>query len=515
MSYSSKSAICRKPHPDFPLTPRADGRWAKKIKGKVYIFTGTADEAVMEWERVKSYRMAGRTPPPKGDPAGLSVRQLCNQFLNSKRLLLDSGEIVGRTFQDYHTVCERIVEAFGKDKLVDDLAAADFEQLRAMLSKTRGPVAIGNDITRIRMVFKYAFDQGLIDRPIRYGQTFRKPGRTVLRNLRNAKGKRMFEAADILRMMTAASPQVKAMILLGINCGMGNADCGTLPIKALDLKAGWLDFPRPKTGMPRRCPLWPETVDALAAAIDTRPQPKPEAEGLVFITAKGLKWAKSKDDNPVCKETRKILQTLNLHRVGLSFYALRHTFETIGGESRDQVAVDAIMGHAPSSSDMASVYRERISDERLIAVVNHVRGWLFAEGCEVNDATRAELLDVQAKFGVGRWRPPFPSAAGGGEFRCVRLDGVETEPGFGVERGVERTGSVRPWMRRDAHHVGSVSDGRSCGPRLRFGLVWTAPTSGSDRTYSTQPWGPLFAEMLNKGFCREFCEVAARLFNGG
>jgi integrase len=73
-------------------------------------------------------------------------------------------------------------------------------------------------------------------------------------------------------------------------------------------------------------------------------------------------------------ETRKLLNALGIngHR---NFYALRHTFETIGGEARDQPAVDAIMGHA--RDDMASVYRERISDERLRAVVEHVRQWLF------------------------------------------------------------------------------------------------------------------------------------------
>ena len=67
-------------------------------------------------------------------------------------------------------------------------------------------------------------------------------------------------------------------------------------------------------------------------------------------------------DCPVAKETRKLLDTLKLHRTGRGFYAIRHTFETIGGESRDQVAVDHIMGHADSS--MSAVYRERISDDR-------------------------------------------------------------------------------------------------------------------------------------------------------
>ena len=68
---------------------------------------------------------------------------------------------------------------------------------------------------------------------------------------------------------------------------------------------------------------------------------------------------------------------MKMKRPGLSFYALRHTFETIGGESRDQVAVDFIMGHAPEDDDMGSHYRERISNERLVAVTNFVRTWLF------------------------------------------------------------------------------------------------------------------------------------------
>jgi hypothetical protein len=41
------------------------------------------------------------------------------------------------------------------------------------------------------------------------------------------------------------------------------------------------------------------------------------------------------------------------------------------------VAVDHITGHA--QDDMALVYHERISDERLKAVSDHVRTWVFGE----------------------------------------------------------------------------------------------------------------------------------------
>ena len=61
----------------------------------------------------------------------------------------------------------------------------------------------------------------------------------------------------------------------------------------------------------------------------------------------------------------------------MNFYALRHTFETIAGESLDQVGVNAIMGH--SDGTMAGMYRERVTDERLLRVTDHVHAWLFGD----------------------------------------------------------------------------------------------------------------------------------------
>ncbi|MEX0585605.1 MAG: tyrosine-type recombinase/integrase, partial [Pirellulales bacterium] len=163
-----------------------------------------------------------------------------------------------------------------------------------------------------------------------------------------------------------------------VNGGLGNSDIGNMPLSAVDLQRGWINYPRPKTGIERRFPLWPETVEALKASLASRPTPKDDADkGLFFLTKYGQSWAKGTSTNPISAEFRKRLDPLGLHRPGLGFYALRHTFETVAGESRDQVAVNYIMGHAPAGNDMASVYRERISDKRLQAVTEHVRGWLF------------------------------------------------------------------------------------------------------------------------------------------
>ncbi len=391
---SRKSALDRpkKPYPDFPLSPHASGAWQKKIRGKVHYFGkwGRVVNGVLTriegdgWkEALELYKAqaddlhAGRTPRVKSGE--LTVADLCNHFLTAKQRQLEAGELGSRMFAEYKGTTDRLVSTFGKTRLVDDLAANDFEALRADHAKQWGPVRLGNEIQKVRTVFKYGFEAGLIEKPVRYGPQFKKPSRHVLRKHRAASGQRMFEAGEIRAMLDSASPQLRAMILLGVNAGFGNSDCGTLPRSAVDLDGGLVKFPRPKTGIERRCPLWPETVEALKAVIAERPTPTAEADaGLVFVTKYGRPWSHGGTSDAVTQETGKLLRTLKINgRRGLGFYALRHTFRTVADATRDFPAVRLIMGHADDSID--SVYREHIDDSRLQAVADHVRAWLWTK----------------------------------------------------------------------------------------------------------------------------------------
>ena len=169
---------------------------------------------------------------------------------------------------------------------------------------------------------------------------------------------------------------MKAMILLGINAALGNTDIGRLKKSHIDFNSNFLDFPRPKTGIERRCPLWPETIDALKTVLEFRPAPKnPNDDNLVFLTDFGNRWAPETRTSTVGKEFAKIVGKLNLSQSGRGFYSLRHTHRTISDGSKDFVVCNLIMGHADQS--MASVYREQIADERLQVVAEHVRSWLF------------------------------------------------------------------------------------------------------------------------------------------
>ena len=364
---------------DFPLWQRKDGRWCRKINRRVHYFGTDRGEALEEWLRVKDDLLAGRTPREPAE--GLTIVDLCDAFLVAKQMLVDSGELSRRTFADYKHTTDRLVAVFGRTRPVDDLAPSDFDDLRRELAKTRGIVGIANAIRMTRIVFKYAVDADLTERPIRFGPMFRVK-RDKIRKASAGRAPRMFDANQLRAILKASDDTMKAMVLLGMNCGFGQTDIANLPRTAIDLKRGWVNFPRIKTGAPRRIPLWPETIAGIRKAIEARPVPKDAADAdMVFITKYGRRWtrttAKGGPIDGVAQEFAKLLRNLKLKRAGLGFYALRHTHATVSSGACDQIVTNAIMGHLPASDDMPGRYREHIADERLRKVTEHVRRWLF------------------------------------------------------------------------------------------------------------------------------------------
>ncbi len=178
-----------KPYADYPLYAHANGQWSKKVRGKTHFF-GRWDEpdaALEKWKAQQDDLRAGRTPRLAGD--GLSVKELVNRYLSTKQAEVLTLEISQRHFSDLFAVCQFIANHFGKNRLVVDLAADDFEQLRNMLAKTNGYWALSGRIVKIRSVFKYAYEAGLIDKPMRFGPAFRIPSKNAHRRERMDKRK--------------------------------------------------------------------------------------------------------------------------------------------------------------------------------------------------------------------------------------------------------------------------------------------------------------------------------------
>lgn len=371
----------------FPLYLHKSGHYAKKVRGKVHYFGKDRDTALALWIEQSEDLLAGRTIRPQGE--GPTVSYICNALLTAKQTLVDSGELSPRTWEGYRAASEIMTKHFGRNRLVSDLKPADFVGFRAAIAKNRGVVSVGNVVRHVRGIFKHAYKCDLIEKPIKYGDNFSLPKPKAVRAARQARGERMFEAADLRKLIKAANEPLRAMILLAINCGFGQTDCSRLTIRSLDLVKGWHRFPRPKTAAERRCPLWPETIASLKHVLSKRHEPKdPALADRVFITVFGGEFVKSVQRE--AGNTRrvvsidsiglvfgKLLKKLELGRSGIGFYAIRHTFQTISEGAGDPVAVSHIMGHIPQSGDMAAKYRERIEDSRLIAVSEFVRQWLF------------------------------------------------------------------------------------------------------------------------------------------
>ncbi len=388
-----------KPYDGFPLTAHPNGSWCKKIRGRLFYFGpwDNPDGALKDYLEQRDDLHAGRSPKPIKDRA--TVGYALDHFLSSKKIALDTGELSERSYREHVRTCERINAALGTHRLLSDIDSTALDKLRLSLESgfrstvTRGrdkakkrakpksklsPTTVKGELTRARMVFLHV-NENLAEKPIVYRKPLRSPSRRTMRQVVNERGDRSFTREQVKSLIDGASPQLRAMIYLGINCGFGNSDCATLPISKLDLDGGWHTYWRPKTQNPRRCPLWPETVKAIKAVLAVRPESGTvEAADYLFLTREGNCWTKADGWNAISTEFRKLLKANSMYVRGVTgFYCLRRTFETVATDTRHQVAVDFIMGHCPPTDDMAAVYRQRVSDESLKLVSDFVRNWLI------------------------------------------------------------------------------------------------------------------------------------------
>lgn len=380
-----------KPYKDFPLFPHGSGQWAKKIRGKLWYFGvwENTDEALQRFVRERDIILAGGNPrigSTTTTPDGHTVAQICNHYLTSQERKVADGELVSRTFADYVKTGKRVAEFFGRETIAGTLKPAHFTAFRRSFPKSWGARTVGREIRQTRGIFKHAAENELLDHIPNFGTEFKEPKRRVVRKgdrqRRIDNGLMMFEASEVRTMLKHARHPWRAMILLGVNCGMGNTDLANLPRRVIDLDGGWLVYGRQKTGIDRSCPLWPETVEAVRDVISKRGEPKNfEDSDVVFLTKFGNRFVRETQPGSfadgISEAFAKMLRRWEMKRPGLNFYSLRRTFETVAQETGQQNAVDYIMGHCDHS--MASVYRQRFGDKQLLSVSEHVREWLFDE----------------------------------------------------------------------------------------------------------------------------------------
>jgi integrase len=390
------------------LVPVADGGWRQALeeyeawKAKQDLLereaTALKAKADNEQARVEEERVAVLEANASDR---LTLLDFCDLFLDFKYKQMERKDLERVTYDDYVCATELLLEQFGNNKAVEELGANDFADLRTLMAKKwNSPSRVGKFITMTGTIFKTAFKAGWIERIPNYGHDFSKPSKKRAKKYKDEGGDKLFTRDEVhallratidgawsvnkqgKRIGTGPSTQMRAMIFLGINCGFGNKDVGTLPLSAIDLKNRLIKFPRPKTGVDRECPLWPETVKAIEDVIAERRDTKCKT---LFVTKYDRPWHREKvesdsetvpGDDAVKRIFSKLLKALHINgRRNIGFYSLRHTFATVAMELDDRDAVKAIMGH--SDPEMLARYNHgQVPLKRRQAVASHVRRWL-------------------------------------------------------------------------------------------------------------------------------------------
>jgi integrase len=302
--------------------------------------------------------------------------------MESKEATKDAGDLAQRTYDELYQTCKLFMGVVPPSTPAKIIGPAHFSKVLAAINrKCASPNSRGKFVGQIKSVFKHAYDTGLIERPANFGKSFAKPNAKAYRKHENAKADQTFSCDQIKLLLKHADANAKAMVLLGINAGFLNTELSELPRSAI--KGDYLEWPRAKTCTFRRVKLWTETKAAIDAAIKAGP-----IDGeLVFYRSKNRDFSDTQRNG---RHIGRLFETV-LHAAkieGHSFRDLRYTFATIAEEAPnlDPPAIRLIMGHTDSNNDMAARYRQRISDERLCAVCDHVRQWLFGSAAKKGGA---------------------------------------------------------------------------------------------------------------------------------
>lgn len=390
---AQKSSACKpaKPYNEFPLFAHSNGQWAKKIRGKFWYFGKWEDGWKPALERYLDELdeiQAGRDPRAAGVvevSEGITVADLLNAYLGDLDERKTRKEISPRHFSDCQGSCKRVVEHFGRRVLAGSLRAADFTSLRNSLPADWSPHKAGNEIARMKAAFRWGAASELLGGIPNFGPAFRKPNKREVRRAQQQReaqhGKLDFSASEAWQLVASSSGWLQACILLGLNAGFGAADCGRLRKRNIDFATRRYELPRAKTGIPRVFIIWQRTLDSMTRAMADRPVARVDNDNdLCFLSSHGrpVWWESqkgSKCDN-VGKAFMKLCKKLEIYKPGRSFYSLRRTFETVGGNAKDQVAVNLAMGHTDDST--AEIYRQGIDDQRLVDVADHVERWFLS-----------------------------------------------------------------------------------------------------------------------------------------
>lgn len=361
-------------NPGFPLSyHRATGRFYKTFKGKRHYFGSDPREAKQRFDTEWHYIKLGQPVPGVGE---LTVADLIDDWLEDRRLDIGQpGGIKARTWKDYKRYALFYLEHLPPELPVSLLGPEQFAVLhRAIMDKTKDSPTVGRKMVNVaRMPWRWG-KENMKCSEVSMGSRFKLPDKGMVREKRHSRGRQVFEPSEIHAMLSTAKPYMRAAILLGANGGFSQSEIALLQTADVDLDAGVISHLRPKTRFYRRVTLWPETIHAISSM--PRYRPAKGAEGFLFTTRNGRVYQED-GANGIAQAFKRLMVKHGIELEQSGFGKLRATHRTAGDGANDANASKLIMGHALGSSDTEEHYIRGVMDDRIKAVTDFVRNWLF------------------------------------------------------------------------------------------------------------------------------------------
>ena len=240
----------------FPLTLHSTGQYCKKIKGKMHYFGKDKKQALERYLEQAAFLHNGKAQTFKTANGNMTLRSLCNIYLQHQQAKVASAEITIRHHADQTSCLKKFMSFIGQHRKVNEISILDLQNYKRKLKRNYNSAhRINLSISIMKTMFHWARKNDVLD----YIPNIDTVSRVKIMN----KQRHVFTSEEIHRLFDSADVQMKAMIWLGLNCGFGCTDCAELKWSDLDLVNGRVKLTRGKTGVSRDLPLWPETIQSL------------------------------------------------------------------------------------------------------------------------------------------------------------------------------------------------------------------------------------------------------------
>ena len=287
--------------------------------GKRIYLGADRDEALEKYHRMNLGLATEPERPVK--QALLTAKELANRFLAAQQA---NWRNPVTTLASYKHWIGRFLKDHPKLK-VGDLSVELFAAWKLSLrERDYSAESINHYLSAVRSMFVFAEETGVLEKS------------PSLRRVKNESGVRagshekpLYSPEQISRLLEQADAQMRAMVLLGLNCGFGPKDMHDLTWD--HMSEDRITLPRSKTGINQTFLLWPETQKALDEIQDQRLAliERLQARGRnrtdsghVFVTRFWKTWSK----DSIAEQFRKLCDKADVPCYGM--YRLRHCAST-------------------------------------------------------------------------------------------------------------------------------------------------------------------------------------------